>query len=106
MPRDRFAAVYPVDELGQVTLRPFDLTGRRKITLNADAKDGCVQVEILNADGYRVRGFAREDATPITGDGLRLPVRWQDRTLADLPSGTYCLRLYLQNAGLYAMSVS
>ncbi len=111
MPRDRFAALWPQEEIGQVTLRPLDLTGRRGLTLNADAQDGSVQVEVLNADGYRVRGFAREDALPITGDGLPLPVRWrgavgEDKTLADLPAGTYCLRIFLQNAGLYAATLS
>jgi hypothetical protein len=106
MPRDRFASVRPVGEIGQVTLRPLDLAGCRDMTVNADASEGTVQVEMLNADGYRIRDFAREDAVPITGDGLRLPVRWHDRTFADLPAGSYCLRIYLQNADLYAATIS
>jgi len=112
MPRDRFVALYPQGEVGQVTLRPLDLSGCRDMTVNADASGGAVQVEVLNADGYRVRGFAREDAVPITGDGLRLPVRWrggadsQDQTLADLPIGSYCLRVFLQHADLYAVTVT
>jgi hypothetical protein len=110
MPRDRFASIRPVGEIGQVTLRPLDLTGCRDMTVNADASDGVVQVEVLTTDGYRVRGFAREDSEPITGDGLRLPVRWrgkpdsEDRTLADLPAGSYGLRVFLQNADLYAVT--
>jgi hypothetical protein len=112
MPRDRFAALYPQGEVGQVTLRPLDLTGCQSLTLNANASSGSVQAEVLNADGYRVRGFAREDAAPITGDSLRLPVRWRGssvsatRTLADLPAGSYCLRVYLQNAELYAATIA
>ena len=111
MPRDRFAALWPQDEIGQVTLRPLDLSGYQSLTLNANAAAGSVQVEVLNADGYRVRGFAREDALPITGDGLHLPVRWrgssasETKTLADLPAGSYCLRIYLQNAELYAATI-
>jgi hypothetical protein len=110
MPRDRFAALYPQGEVGQVTLRPLDLTGYRDLTINAQVgastSSAGVQVEVLSADGYRVRGFAREDAMPITGDGLRLPVRWRERTLADLPAGAYCLRIYLQNAALYAATIA
>jgi hypothetical protein len=106
MPRDRFAAVYPQGDVGQVTLRALDLSGCREITLNADAMEGRIEVEVLNADGYRVRGFAREDALPITGDGLRLPVRWRERTLADLPEGSYCLRIYLQHVELYAATIA
>ena len=63
------------------------------------------EVEVLTADGYRVAGFTREDAAPITGDGLRLSVRWREKTLADLPAGNYCLRIFLQNAELYAATL-
>ena len=106
MPRDRFAGLRPIEGLGNVVLKPVELTGCREITLNADAKAGRVEVELLNAEGYRVRGYAREDAAPITGDGLRLPVRWQTKTLADLPAGSYCLRVFLQNADLYAVTLA
>ena len=106
MPRDRFAALYPQGEVGQVTLQPLDLMGYQSLTLNASAASGSVQVEVLNAGGYRVRGFGREDAVPVTGDGLRLPVRWQNKTVADLPAGSYCLRIYLQNADLYAATIA
>ena len=105
MPRDRFAGVRPQGEVGQVTLRPVDLTGYREIMLNAAAMDGRIEVEVLTADGYRVRGFAREDAVPVTGDGLRLPVRWREKTLAELQPGSYCLRVFLQNADLYAVTL-
>ena len=105
MPRDRFASLYPQGEVGQVTLRPRDLTGCRALTLNAAAAQGSVEVEVLDAAGYRVRGFGREDAVPITGDGLRLPVHWRNKTLADLPADSYMLRIYLQNAELYAASL-
>jgi len=105
MPRDRFAALWPQGEVGQVTLRPLDLTGCREMTINADASVGRVEVEVLTADGYRVAGFTREDAAPITGDGLRLSVRWREKTLADLPAGNYCLRIFLQNAELYAATL-
>lgn len=37
---------------------------------------------ILDADGYRVRGFSRDDAVPVRSDGLREPVRWTDRNLS------------------------
>ena len=43
---------------------------------------------------------------PITGDDLRLPVRWQEKVVADLPAGSYCLRIYLQDADLYAATIS
>jgi len=105
MPRDRFAGLRPIDRIAQITLKPLELTGRQSITLNADASAGCIRVEVLNADGRRLRGFAAEDAVPITGDGLRHPVRWQGKDVTDLPAGTYMLRLYLENAEVFAMTV-
>jgi hypothetical protein len=112
MPRDRFAGLQPIDRIAQITLKPLDLTGCRGVTLNADASVGSVRVEVLNADGRRLVGFAAEDAVPITGDGLRHPVRWaksrtsQGKDVTDLPVGTYMLRLHLENAEVFAVTVS
>jgi hypothetical protein len=105
MPRDRFASLRPVKQIGQATLRRTELTGCSAITLNADATRGSVRVEVLDADGYRVRGFTREEAIPITGDDLRHPVRWREREVTDLPAGEYMLRLHLDQADVYAMTL-
>lgn len=117
LPLDRFGGVKPlprndqvtllkrpVENVGQVTFRPLDLTGTRQITLNADARDGAVAVEILNEDGYRVRGFSKEDAVPLNGDSLRHTASWNGRELSQLPPGRYMLRVHLDNATLYAVT--
>jgi hypothetical protein len=106
MPRDRFAGVQPIDAVGQVTLRRIDLSSCEAITVNADAAAGSVRVEVLDADGYRVRGFTREEALPITGDGLRHAVRWQERRVQDLAAGEYMLRLHLDRAEVFAVTLS
>ncbi|MBL8825963.1 MAG: hypothetical protein JNM18_03195 [Planctomycetaceae bacterium] len=117
IPRDRFAGIRPVpisdqktlkqtlENVGQATLRPIDLGGVRKLTVNADAADGAVRVEVLTADGYRVRGFTQDDAEPLTSDSLRHPVSWHGKQLADLPPGRYMLRLHLQNAAVFAVTL-
>jgi hypothetical protein len=131
MPRDRFVAVVPSPEsnlrnslkvnkatvgkpapqaakpntIGQVTLKPLDFAGVKAITLNADAAKGKVFVEILNEDGYRVRGFSKDDAVPVTGDSLAAAVRWKEKTLSDLKPGRYMLRLHLDNAKLFACTL-
>lgn len=117
LPRDRFAGLRPVPvsdqptlrtplrDQGQVTLRPLDLASVSSLTLNADATDGRIQVELLDAAGYRVRGFERERSVPLEGDSLAHEVRWRERTLRDLPEGTYCLRIYLAGASLYAVEL-
>lgn len=105
MPRDRFAGIRPVKQIGQVTLRRTDLTDVSAITVNADAARGSVRVEILDADGYRIQGFTREDAIAISGDGLRHPVLWREHDLADLPDGEYMLRLHLDQADVFAVTL-
>jgi hypothetical protein len=116
LPRDRFAGLRPVPrsaqvtlprplvQVGQVTLKPLDLQGCTGIALNADAGQGSIRVELLTADGYRVRGYSRDDAVPVRGDALRHQVAWQQQRLDQLPPGRYLLRLHLDNATLFAVT--
>jgi hypothetical protein len=116
VPRDRFAGLRPVakseqptlkrplEHVGQVTLRPLLLTGCREITVNADATGGAVRVELLTEDGYRVRGYSKDDAVALEGDSLRHKVRWKDRDLEKLPPGRYMLRFHLEKATVFAVT--
>lgn len=116
VPRDRFAGIRPVarseqstlrkplEDIGQVTLKPLDLIGCREVIVNADATGGSVRVELLTEDGYRVRGFSREDAVALEGDSLRHKATWKGRGLDTLPPGRYMLRLHLYKATLFAVT--
>jgi hypothetical protein len=116
LPRDRFAGLRPVassaqptlprplEHVGQVTLKPIELSLYRAIEVNADASGGTIWGELLDANGLRVRGFSREDVLPIEGDALRHPLRWREREIAELPAGQYMLRLHLQRATVYAVT--
>ncbi len=101
------AAPKPVkaNTVGQITLRPMDLSKVREITLNADASQGSIAVELLNEDGYRVRGFSKDDATPITENSLNAKVAWKDSNLSALKPKKYMLRIHLNNAKLYACTL-
>jgi hypothetical protein len=115
IPLDRFAGLRPVpkssqatlrkplENIGQVTLRPLDLSACRAITVNADATKGTIRVELLNEDGYRVQGYAKDDAVAIQGDSLRHRVAWEKGTLEQLPPGSYLVRLHLDNATVFAV---
>ena len=117
LPRDRFAGVRTVPlsdqptlvealhDIGQVTLKARDLSKVTAITLNADAAEGEVRVELLDAAGYRVAGYTKEDAQVITGDRLRHDVAWKARGLSDLENGEYMLRIHLKKASLFAVNV-
>ncbi|HJN16065.1 MAG TPA: hypothetical protein QGH10_11260 [Armatimonadota bacterium] len=105
MPRDRFAGVRPTERSGQITLRGIDLGGIDALSINADASQGSVRVEALNADGYRMPGFTKDDAIPIEGDDLRHAAAWEESSLSELPGGTYRLRLHLDNAEVFALTL-
>ncbi|MCC6271381.1 MAG: hypothetical protein IT190_08895, partial [Microbacteriaceae bacterium] len=67
LPRDRFVALSPQQQEGQVTLKAVDLTQYHSLTLNANAGQVVIYVELLDADGRRLPGFTRAQALPITG---------------------------------------
>ena len=115
VPLDRFAGIAPMAKIdtatqhlpcegcGQITLKPLELSA--KLSVNADASSGSVRVEVLDAAGRRVRGFTRDDAVPIEGDSPVHRAVWKKRRLADLPQGSHILRLHLDRATVYAVTV-
>lgn len=117
LPRDRFAGLRPVAQsaqatlrkplsnIGQVTFKPLDLTGCTELLLNADASEGTIRVEVLDEDGYRLRGYSQDDVVAISGDSLRHQVAWKDKHLDQLSAGCYLLRVHLDNATLFAVSI-
>lgn len=115
MKRDRFVGIEPVEvsdqatlkkplhDVGQVTMKAIDLSGVAALELNADAKAGSVRVELLNDDGKRILNFSADDAGLITGDSFRHRVRW--KTGESLPAKKCLIRVHLQNATLYGVTL-
>lgn len=116
LPRDRFAGVRPVarsaqptlkkplENIGQITFKPLELKDCTAILLNANAQAGSVRAELLDEDGYRVKGFTASDAVPLHDDGLRQRVTWKGVTVSQLPARRYHLRLHLDNAEVFAVT--
>jgi hypothetical protein len=116
LPLDRFAGIRSEPEaatakiksppdIGQITLKPLDLAGRKEIYVNANANGGAVWGELLDADGFRVPGFDKANCVPLKKDALRQRLAWKDRKIADLPPGRYHLRLHLQKAEVFAITL-
>ena len=93
------------NKVGQVTLRPIDLSKVREITINADASRGKIAVELLNEDGFRVRGFSKDDAVPVAENSSDARVAWKEKNLSQLKPGSYMLRIHLDNAKLFACTL-
>lgn len=103
--RDRFVALEPTQHIGQVTLMPIELTPKSRITLNADAHNGQIQIELLSQNGYRISGFTRSESSAITTNQLRHAVRWQNKAWTDLPAGHYQVRIHLSDAKLFGITI-
>lgn len=106
LPRDRFVAVRPIETIGQVTLKPVWLQEADGITVNANAVKGAVRVELLNDGLYRVSGFTKDDAVPITDDGLRHRARWKSAPGTKFTPGNYVIRIHLDNAKVFAVTLN
>ncbi len=116
LPLDRFAGlrsqpgapttkIKSPPDIGQITLKPLDLKGRTEIYINANATGGAVWCEVLDENGFRVPGFNKETSVPLKKDTTRYRFAWKDKKLADLPAGKYHLRLHLQSATAYAITL-
>ena len=117
LPLDRFAGIRSEPEaptvkiksppdIGQITLKPLDFKGRAEIYLNANAADGgAVWCELLDEDGFRVPGFDKENAVPLKKDSVRHRMAWKEKKLAELPQGRYHIRLHLQKASVFAITL-
>ncbi|GEP42600.1 hypothetical protein [Brevifollis gellanilyticus] len=106
LPLDRFAGLKPLERIGQITLKPRSLKGVKSITVNTSAVKAAVRVELLDAQGYRIPGFAKTDATPITGDHLRHAVSWKEANLSKLPDGEVVIRIHLDRAEVFALTLN
>jgi hypothetical protein len=68
---------------------------------------GAVWAEILDEDGYRVPGFdkAKLRAAEEEGHCTRYRFSWKAKKLAELPPGPHHIRLHLQSATVYAITM-
>jgi hypothetical protein len=105
MKRDRFVANRPIEKVGQMTLKPTRIESLDGFTINADASKGALRVELMNEDGYVIPGFAKADAIPITGDSLRHHPKWNADVAASFKPGVYTIRVHLENADLFAVTI-
>ena len=103
---DGFVALRAGAEPGTVLTRPFVLEGRT-LEVNVDASGGEVWVEVLDAAGKIMPGFAAVDATRHKRvDALRLKPTWKSRTdLSTLDGKVVRLKFHLRNASLYAFQI-
>ena len=104
---DGFVSLAANSKPGAVTTKPFKLVGS-KLEVNVDAAQGQVCVEVLDAAGQPIPGFAKRDCQNIKGiDELRFEPKWKRHAnLGGLKDKEVRLRFHLQDAHLYAFKVN
>ena len=105
MPRNRFAGIRPLKKFGQITLKSLALDKIKRIEVNGHAANGAISVEVLGDSGYRIKGFTKADSIPIKTDSLRNISEWNNESISQLPKGRYRLRIHLENAEVYAVTL-
>jgi hypothetical protein len=95
LPLDRFIGQAASDKEGTIITRPFKLEGD-KVEVNVDAKEGSLQIELLDETGKAISGFSSKSEGV---DKLRLTPKWD---LSKLKGRTVKLKFTLQSATLYA----
>lgn len=91
---------------GSVETKPLNFTGK-KLSLNCAAAHGEILVEVLDASGKIIPGFARQDCLPVCQDKIIQPVAWKThQTLANLKGKPVKLRFYLNRASLYSFEIT
>ena len=100
--RDGFVSLDADADGGAVTTVPLLWQGKR-LYLNADAADGEIRCELVDATDQTLPGFEQKDSIPISDDGVRLAVGWrrQERMPANA-AGPIQLRIWLRDARLYS----
>jgi hypothetical protein len=103
---DGFVALEAAEKGGVLTTRPFRLEGNR-LELNADAREGAIQVEVLDAAGNVLPEYGLDATIPGQNvDQLRHQPMWKEHAdLSSLLGQTVRLRIHLDRARLYAFQV-
>ena len=60
---------------------------------------------MLSEEGYGIPGYTKADAVPLTSDDLAHEARWKDKQPGDYPAGRCLVRVHLENAELFAVTL-
>ena len=92
------------EQEGSLTTRLLVFTGDT-LEINADADGGSIVVEVRDAEGKVIDGFARADCEPMATDSVRHTVRWRGSDDCHrIQARPVRLKFHLRQARLYAFT--
>jgi len=103
---DGFASVHAGATPGEMLTKAMPTRGGT-LSLNAGTSAaGSIKVQVETADGRAIEGYTFDECVPWIGDGIALPVQWNDaNALPELADEEMRLRIRLVEADLYSFSV-
>jgi len=100
---DGFGSIRAEDDGGEMRTKPLRFEGDRLLLNVATSAAGALRVEIQDASGKPVPGFALDDCADVVGNDVERVVRWQQGAdVSSLAGQTVRLRFVLKDADLYA----
>ncbi|MBX3177176.1 MAG: hypothetical protein KF886_07450 [Candidatus Hydrogenedentes bacterium] len=101
---DGFASVHAKSREGEFTTKPFTFSGS-ELSLNvATSAAGMVRVEIRDAEGKPIPGFALDECDLVYGDSLDRRVSWKgNRDVSRIAGQPVSLRFVMREADVYAL---
>lgn len=102
--QDRYVARRAGAQPATLRTPPLLLTGNG-VAVNANAAHGKLEVQVLDASGAPIPRFSFADMTPISVDGVNIPVFWK-RPIEHLENRPVMLEFRLENAELFAFALS
>jgi hypothetical protein len=101
---DGFASVNAPYEGGEMLTKPLRFTGKELVVNYSTSAAGSVWVELQDASGKALPGFAREDCDEIIGDQIERTVTWKGQSdLSALAGQPIRLRFVMKDADLYSL---
>jgi len=104
MPEDHWVSLEAGSEEGFLVHKPWGPP--HEVFVNADAKGGSIEVELVTPFGQVMPGYGRKECIPVTADGSKQQVKWKGGghpwDLAKDHRGGVLARFYLKNAKLYS----
>jgi len=101
---DGIASVNAPYEGGEMLTKPLKFTGSQLLLNFSTAAAGSIRVEVQDAEGQPIPGFALKDSTELLGDTLERAASWKSiPDLARLAGQPVRLRFVMKEADLYSL---
>lgn len=100
---DGFVSLHTPVSGGEMVTRPLTFEGNNLLLNFSTSAAGSLRLEVQDASGIPVPGFALEDCPEVFGDSIERPVSWKDgANLGGLSGKALRLRFALRDADLFA----